>query len=59
LSAYLLYGAGLLRPEQWFLAEPGLLASRLSMAGLVFLFGLLALGLSSRNDRRRVGMEAN
>jgi hypothetical protein len=60
LSAYLLYGAGLLRPEQWLLAEPGLLVSRLSMAGLVFFFGLLALGLSSQNDRRRrAGMDAN
>ncbi len=60
LCAYLLYGAGLLRPEQWLFEEPGLLASRLSMAGLVFFFGLLALGLSSRNDRRRrVGLDAH
>jgi hypothetical protein len=50
LSAYLLYGAGLLRPEQWLFEEPSLLASRLSMAGMVFLFGLLALGMSSQND---------
>jgi hypothetical protein len=53
LSAYLLYGAGVLRPEEWLLEEPSLLASRLTMAGIVFLFGLLALGLTSQADRQR------
>jgi len=53
LSAYLLYGVGLLRPELWLFEEPDLLTSRLSMAGMVFLFGLLALGLSRQNERRQ------
>jgi hypothetical protein len=45
LLAYLLYGAGWLRPEQWIFEKPDLLASRLSMAGMAFLFGLAAMGL--------------
>jgi beta-N-acetylhexosaminidase len=53
LLAYVLYGAGLLRPEEWLFEEPTLLASRLSMAGLSFLFGLLALALSSQSERQR------
>lgn len=46
LSAYLLYGAGLIRPELWLLSEPDLLMSRLAVAGLAFLFSLLTMGLS-------------
>ena len=47
LTAYLLYGAGWLRPEQWLLEKPDLLAGRLSVAGLAFMFGAIALGLST------------
>ena len=47
LLAYLLYGAGWLRPEQWFFEEPDLLAGRLSVVGLTFLFGSMAMWLSS------------
>jgi beta-N-acetylhexosaminidase len=46
LVGYLLYGAGWLRPEQWILAEPDLLAGRLAVAGLTFLFGLIGLVLN-------------
>lgn len=46
LSAYLLYGLGWVRPEQWFFSRPGLLAGRLFLAGFVFMGGLLAFGLS-------------
>ena len=58
LSAYLLYGSGLLRPEQWLFDEPDVLTGRLSVAGLAFLFGLVAMGLNSqplgrRSPRRR------
>lgn len=48
LAAYLLYGLGWLRPEQWLLDEPGLAAGRLAVAGLAFVFGLVALGLGNR-----------
>ena len=48
LLAYLLYGAGWLRPEQWLLDEPNLTAGRLSVAGLAFIFGLVALALSNQ-----------
>jgi beta-N-acetylhexosaminidase len=47
LVGYLLYGAGWLRPEQWFLDEPDLLAGRLAVASLTFLFGLIGLVLNS------------
>lgn len=53
LAAYLLYGAGWLRPEEWLFEQPTLWASRLAMAGLSFLFGLLALALSSQSERQQ------
>jgi len=52
LLAYLLYGAGWLRPEQWLLDQPDVLAGHLAVAGLAFVFGLAALALSGRSDRR-------
>ncbi|MFC1975654.1 hypothetical protein ACFLXQ_04590, partial [Chloroflexota bacterium] len=52
LLAYLLYGLGWLRPEQWLFEEPSLLASRFSTTGLVFLFSLVAVGLSRQGERR-------
>jgi hypothetical protein len=52
LAAYLLYGLGWLRPEQWLLEQPDLLAARLSVAGLTFVFSLAAIGLSRQRDRR-------
>jgi len=55
LSAYLLYGSGLIRPEQWLFDEPDLLTGRLGVAGLAFLFGLLAMGLGSQPDRSQPG----
>lgn len=55
LAAYLLYGTGLLRPEQWFLEEPNLMAGRLSVAGLAFVFAMLALGLSNERAAVRKG----
>lgn len=54
LVAYLLYGAGWLRPEDWLLDRPTPLASRIAVAGLAFTFGLVALVFSGRSDRRRV-----
>ena len=53
LSAYLLYALGFLRPEQWLSDSPGLLVTRLSIALLVFLFGLGAYVLSSMVSQRR------
>jgi hypothetical protein len=53
LLAYLLYGVGWLRPEEWFLEEPNLLASRVAVAGLAFVFSLAALGLSGRGNYQR------
>jgi hypothetical protein len=49
LSAYLLYGAGVLRPETWFMPQPNLWVSRLSMAALAFGFSLMALRLGQVN----------
>ena len=48
LLAYLFYGAGWLRPEQWLLETPDLLSGRLAVAGLAFIFSLAALGVSDR-----------
>ncbi len=45
LSAYLLYGAGWLRPETWLIQEPNLLMSRVVVAGLAFMFSGMAMGL--------------
>jgi hypothetical protein len=52
LLAYLLYGAGWLRPEQWLFARPDVLTGHVAVAALAFVFGLAALSLSSRGDRR-------
>jgi ABC-type cobalamin transport system permease subunit len=52
LLAYLLYGAGWLRPEQWLLDQPDVLVGHLAVAGLAFVFGLAALALSGQSDRR-------
>ncbi|GAB4424113.1 MAG: hypothetical protein Kow0031_02950 [Anaerolineae bacterium] len=48
LTAYLLYGVGLLRPETWLLDAPGVAAARLSLAALVFVCGLVAFGVNTR-----------
>jgi hypothetical protein len=48
LLAYLLYGVGWLRPEQWLFESPDLLVERIAVGGLVFLFALVALILYSR-----------
>ena len=49
LLAYLLYGTGWLRPEQWLIESPDLMAGRLAVAGLAFIFGSGAVGLSRNN----------
>lgn len=54
LVAYLLYGAGWLRPEDWLLDQPTPLTSRIAVAGLAFVFGLVVLVLGGRGDRSRV-----
>jgi len=46
LIAYLLYGMGVLRPEVWLFPQPDLLVSRFVIAGLVFLFSIVAMGIS-------------
>jgi beta-N-acetylhexosaminidase len=51
LFGYLLYGLGLLRPEQWFISSPSMLLTRTSVASLGFFFGLVAFGISKRTDR--------
>ncbi len=53
LAAYLLYGIGWLRPEQWLLPEPDLLAGRLSVMGLVFLFSVVAAAIFGQVGRKR------
>lgn len=53
LFAYLCYGAGWLRPEQWALESPGLIAGRIAVAGLAFAFGLAAVGLVGKAATRR------
>jgi beta-N-acetylhexosaminidase len=53
LAAYLLYGIGWLRPEQWLLEEPDLLAGRLSVMGLVFLFSVVAAAIFGQTGRTR------
>jgi hypothetical protein len=54
LLAYLIYGAGWLRPEQWLFDEPDVLVGHLAVASLAFLFGLAAVGLNSQSDRGRL-----
>jgi hypothetical protein len=46
LLAYLLYGAGWLRPELWLSETPSLITERISVAGLAFVFALGGLVLS-------------
>ncbi len=46
LLAYLFYGAGWLRPEEWLLDSPDVLAGRIAVAGLAFVFGIATLGLN-------------
>lgn len=48
LLAYLCYGAGWLRPEQWAFESPDLMVGRLSVALLAFIFGLIAIMLSGQ-----------
>ena len=50
--ASLRYGAGWLRPEGWLLEPPDVLAGHLAVAGVACVFGLAALDLSGRSDRR-------
>jgi len=57
LSAYLLYGMGWLRPELWFMVEPNLLVSRLTVAVLAFLFSLSSMGFTT--DDLRLSFIAN
>lgn len=47
LAGYLLYGAGWLRPETWLVpaADSSLMAGRLTVATLAFIFGLASLAL--------------
>jgi hypothetical protein len=53
LAAYLLYGIGWLRPEQWLLDEPDLLAGRLSVMGVVFLFSVVAAAIFSQTGQKQ------
>jgi beta-N-acetylhexosaminidase len=53
LLAYLLYGAGWLRPELWLLETPNLVMERLSVAGLAFVFALGGLVLSHNRLRAK------
>jgi beta-N-acetylhexosaminidase len=52
LLAYLLYGVGWLRPELWLLDQPDTLAGHMGVAGLAFVFALMALALSNQGERR-------
>jgi hypothetical protein len=52
LLAYLLYGAGWLRPEQWLFDQPDSLVGHLAVAVIAFIFSLAALGLSNQGGRR-------
>jgi beta-N-acetylhexosaminidase len=51
LLAYLLYGAGWLRPEQWLIEQPDALVGRLAVAGLAFVFSLAAVGVTGGMQR--------
>jgi beta-N-acetylhexosaminidase len=53
LLAYILYGAGWLRPEEWMLETPDLAVSRLAVAVLAFIFSLGAFGLNSGTLSRK------
>jgi hypothetical protein len=49
----LLYGAGWLRPETWWLTEPTMAVQRLTVGALAFLFGLASLALERPMGQRR------
>jgi hypothetical protein len=53
LLAYILYGAGWLRPEEWMLETPDLAVSRLAVAVMAFIFSLGAFGLNSGTLNRK------
>jgi hypothetical protein len=53
LLAYLLYGAGWLRPEQWLFEGASLSAGRISIAVLAFSFALAALLLTNGGLRAK------
>ena len=53
LLAYILYGAGWLRPEEWMLETPDLTVSRLAVAVMAFIFSLGAFGLNSGTLSRK------
>jgi beta-N-acetylhexosaminidase len=50
LLAYLLYGAGWLRPELWLSETPSLITERITLAGLAFVFALAGLILSQKTS---------
>ncbi len=54
LLAYLIYGAGWLRPEFWVFDQPDGVTGHLAVALMAFVFGIIAYGLSSQGDRRRL-----
>jgi beta-N-acetylhexosaminidase len=54
LLAYLIYGAGWLRPEVWLVEQPDGVTGHLAVAGMAFIFGLIAQALSSQGDRRPI-----
>lgn len=54
LLAYLIYGAGWLRPEFWVFDQPDGVTGHLAVAVMAFVFGIIAYGLSSQGDRRRL-----
>ncbi len=55
LAGYLLYGAGWLRPETWLVSAAGsrLVAGRLTVAALAFIFGLASLTLERPLNSRQ------
>jgi beta-N-acetylhexosaminidase len=55
LVGYLLYGAGWLRPETWWLGEPTMAVQRLTVGALAFLFGLASLALERPSDSVKGG----
>jgi beta-N-acetylhexosaminidase len=55
LLAYLLYGAGWLRPETWLFDGPDLTVSRLAVGGLAFIFALGMLFLNNGRFKTKRG----
>ncbi len=47
LSAYVLYGLGWLRPEQWLFETPSIWAGRGMITGLTFLFALIGMQIAN------------